>query len=225
MADRAAYKRMVWETARRLTAERYLVGTGGNISALVEGESLMAITPSSMDYLAMQESDICIVDFDRKLVEGEHRASIEAGMHLAVYKNRPDVSAVIHTHQIYPSLFSLINEPIPPLFDEQMVNLGGSVEVVPYGLSGSDDLLRNITAAVASQCNAYFLQNHGALLLGRSMDKAVINVMLLDKVAQAYYLALSTHKPVQLLPDNASALLFALLKAEQKKEADRKEKK
>jgi ribulose-5-phosphate 4-epimerase/fuculose-1-phosphate aldolase len=222
MADRSRYKKIVLDTARHLTEERYLVGTGGNVSVLIEGEPLIAITPSSMDYLTLTEADICIVDYDRKLIEGEHRPSIEAGMHLAVYRNRPDVNAVVHTHQVFPSLFALINEPIPPLFDEQVGNLGGQVAVVPYGLSGSEDLLRNITAAVASQCNAYFLQNHGALLLGRSMEKAVINVKLLDKVAQAYYLALSTHKPVQLLPDNASALLFALMKAEQKKEADRK---
>jgi glutamate-1-semialdehyde 2,1-aminomutase len=222
MGDLSRYKNIIWETARHLAEERYLVGTGGNVSVLVEGEQLIAITPSSMDYLKMKEADICIVDFDRNLVEGEFRPSIEAGMHLAVYKNRPDVNAVIHTHQIFPSLYTLINEPIPPLFDEQVGNLGNTVAVVPYGLSGSEDLLRNITAAVASQCNAYFLQNHGALLLGRSMEKAVTNVKLLDKVAQAYYLALSTHKPVQLLPENASALLFALMKAEQKKEADRK---
>ena len=223
MADLGRYQKMIWETSRRLAEERYLVGTGGNVSARVEGEELIAITPSSMDYLAMQESDVCVVDFNRQPVAGERRPSIEAGMHLAVYKNRPDVSAVIHTHQVYPSLFALIGEPIPPLFDEQVVNLGDSVAVVPYGLSGSDDLLRNIAAAVVSQCNAFFLQNHGALLLGRSMEKAVINVKLLDKVAQAYSLALSTHKSVQLLPDNVSALLFALLKAEQKKEADRRQ--
>ena len=223
MADLAKYKKIVLDISQRLTEERYLVGTGGNISALVEGEDLIAITPSSMEYMTLQESDICIVDFERKLVEGERRPSVETGMHLAVYKKRPDVNAIIHTHQVFPSMFSLIGESIPALFDEQVVNLGEVVKQVPYGLSGSQDLLNNLSAAVENQCNAFLLQNHGAILLGRSMEKAVINVKLLDKVAQAYYLALSTHKPVQLLPDNASALLFALLKAEQKKEADRKQ--
>jgi L-fuculose-phosphate aldolase len=211
------------ETSKRLTQERYLVGTGGNISLLVEGEDLIAITPSSMDYMAMKESDICIVDFERKLVEGEHRPSVETGMHLAVYKKRADVNAIIHTHQVFPSMFALINESIPALFDEQVGNMGEVVKCVPYGLSGSQDLLNNLSAAVENQCNAFLLQNHGAILLGRSMEKAVINVKLLDKVAQAYYLALSTHKPVQTLPVNASSLLFALMKVEQKKEADRKQ--
>jgi L-ribulose-5-phosphate 4-epimerase len=223
MADLAKYKKIVLETSQRLTKERYLVGTGGNISALVEGENLIAITPSSMDYMTMKESDICIVDFERKLVEGEFRPSVETGMHLAIYKARPDVNAVVHTHQVYPSLFALIGESIPALFDEQVVNMGAEVKWVPYGLSGSQDLLDNLSQAVGNNCNAFILQNHGAILLGRTMEKAVINVKLLDKVAKAYYLALSTHKPVQPLNEKAAALLFALLKVEQKKEADRKQ--
>lgn len=222
MADLSKYKKIVLEVSQKLTEERYLVGTGGNLSVLVEGENLIAITPSSMDYMTMKESDICIVDFDRKLVQGEFRPSVETGMHIAVYKTRPDVNAVIHTHQVYPSLFALIGESIPALFDEQVANLGDVVKQVPYGLSGSQDLLNNLSQAVGNNCNAFILQNHGAILLGRSMEKAVINVKLLDKVAKAYYLALSTHKPVQLLNEKAAALLFALLKAEQKKEADRK---
>jgi L-fuculose-phosphate aldolase len=222
MADYSKYKRIVLEVSQRLTSERYLVGTGGNISVLVEGEDLVAITPSSMDYLAMKESDICIVDFERKLIEGASRPSVETGMHIAVYKARPDVNAVIHTHQVYPSLFALIGESIPALFDEQVVNLGEAVKCVPYGLSGSQDLLNNLAEAVANNCNAFILQNHGAILLGRSMEKASTNVKLLEKVAQVYYLALSTHKPVQLLNEKAAALLFALFKAEQKKEVDRK---
>jgi len=224
MADLSGYKRTVLETARRLVEERYLVGTGGNISALVEGEQLIAITPSSMDYLKMKESDICIVDFERNLVEGEFRPSVETGMHLAVYQKRPDVNAVIHTHQVYPSLFSLIGESIPALFDEQVANLGEVVKWVPYGLSGSVDLLNNLAAAVDNNCNAFILQNHGAILLGVDMEQAFRNVKILDKVAQAYYLALTTNKPITALPLKMVETIFDLLKSEQRKEGRRKKK-
>ena len=222
MTDTLKYKRMVCETAHRLAEERYLVGTGGNVSALVEGEKLIAITPSSMDYLAMTEDDICVVDFDKQLQEGERRPSLETGMHLEVYQRRPDVSVVIHTHQVYPSMFALIGEGIPALFDEQVANMGEKVELVPYGLSGSEDLLKNIGAAVQNQCNAFILQNHGALLLGMTLERAVTNVKLLDKIAQAYYLVLSAGKTAVPLPQNVTALVSALLKHEQKKEAERK---
>ena len=113
MSETAKYKKIVVETAKSLTQEKYLVGAGGNVSMLIEGEKLVAVTPSGKDYMDLEEQDICIVDFDKNLVEGEHRASIETGMHLEVYKQRPDVNVVIHTHQVYPSLFTLIGESIP----------------------------------------------------------------------------------------------------------------
>lgn len=223
MADLSQYKKTVLETAQRLTQEKYLLGTGGNVSMLVEGEKLVAVTPSSMDYMAMKESDICVVDFDRNLVEGDHKPSVESGMHLAVYKQRPDVNAVIHTHQVYPSVFALVGESIPALFDEQVANLGDIVKLVPYGLSGSGDLMNNIAAAVDNNCNAFLLQNHGAILLGSSMEKASRNVKLLDKVAQAYYLALTVNKPITPLPAKIVEIIFSLVKNEQRKETQRKE--
>jgi L-ribulose-5-phosphate 4-epimerase len=224
MTDYSLAKRQVLETAQRLTREGYLVGTGGNVSALVEGEERVAITPSSMDYLAMTERDICVVDFERTLLEGEFAPSVETGMHLSVYRNRRDVNAVIHTHQIYPSVFSVIGKPIPPLFDEQVANLGNEVVVVPYGLSGSLDLLNNITAAVGNQCNAFILQNHGALLFGPTISRAARNVKLLDKAAQVYWLALSLGGDVTLLPPTMIETIFDLLKSEQRKEIRRKKK-
>lgn len=222
MSDIKQYKKLVRETAQKLASEKYLVGSGGNISVLVEGKDLVAITPSSMDYLDLADDDICVVDLDKNVVEGEHRPSLETGMHLEVYKKRPDVNVVIHTHQVYPSVFALIGEPIPAIFDEQVANLGDKIDVVPYGLSGSEDLLNNIGAAVANNCNAFILQNHGALLLGLNMEKAVINVKLLDKVAQSYYLALAMGRDVTPLPENVTALVFALMKNHQKQEIERK---
>jgi len=223
MSKVSEYKSTVVNTARQLVEDKILIGLGGNISMLVEGEDLVVITPSGMDYMALTDDDICVVDLDRNLVEGEHRPSVETGMHLEVYKCRPDVNAVVHTHQVFPSIFALISEPIPAVFDEQAANLGDRVELVPYALSGSDELLESIGRAVKNLCNAYILQNHGCLLLGTSIDKAVTNAKLLDKVSQAYYLALNTGKPISCLPDKISNLLFTLMKAEQKKEADRKQ--
>jgi len=109
------------------------------VSVLIEGEEALAITPSSIDYFDLTENDICIVGFDSKPVEGEHRPSIETGFHIAVYKNRLDVNAVIHTHQTFASIFTVLNRPIPALFDEQVLHLGNIIDVIPYGVSGSPD--------------------------------------------------------------------------------------
>jgi len=222
MSQYASYKRQVLDTCQDLTRKGYLVGTGGNMSVRIEGEEALAITPSSMDYLTLSEDDICIYSFDKEALEGVHVPSVEMAMHIAVYQNRPDVNAVVHTHQPYASTFTLINEPIPALFDEQVANLGNRVDVVPYGMSGTAELMENIAANLDNGCNAYILQNHGILCLGITLSKAALNILLLEKVARVYCYALTSGKPVTMLRPESEETIFAMLKSEQRKEVRRK---
>lgn len=222
MSQYASYKQQVLEACQDLTRKGYLVGTGGNVSVRIEGEEALAITPSSMDYLALSEDDICVYSFDKAALEGDHSPSVEMAMHIAVYQNRPDVNAVVHTHQPYASTFTLIDEPIPALFDEQVANLGNCVDVVPYGMSGTAELMENIAANLGNQCNAYLLQNHGILCLGITLSKAALNILLLEKVARVYYYAMASGKPITLLRPESEETIFAMLKSEQRKEIRRK---
>ncbi len=224
MSPYEAFKRQVLEHAQRLAQKGVLVGTGGNLSVRIEGEEAIAITPSSRDYLGLSLDDICVVGFDRRRIEGTLLPSVETSTHIAVYRNRPDVNAVLHTHQPYASGLTLINRSIPPLFDEQVANLGNVVEIVPYGISGSRELTDGISAAVANECNAYLLQNHGALCLGITAAQAALNAELLEKVARAYCYALSTGQPITRLSPDSEQVLFGMLKSEQRKEVRRKKK-
>ncbi|OPL16735.1 MAG: hypothetical protein AVO39_00135 [delta proteobacterium MLS_D] len=179
-----------------------LRGTGGNVSVRIAGEDLMAVTPSSVKYHEITPEDICIVDLSSTLVEGERAPSIEAGMHAAVYRERPDVKAVVHTHQTYGSVFALINRSVPALFDEVAFALGEKIDMIPYALSGSPELAANVGHAVRNNANAYIIRNHGIIALGKNMDKALLAAELLEKAAKTYCIALSTGVPVVELPDD-----------------------
>ncbi len=216
------YKRLVLEYSQSLVRKGYLVGTGGNLSVRVEGEEALAITPSNFDYLAMVLDDICIVSWDQQPIEGERKPSVETGLHTAVYQNRPDVNAAIHTHQQYASVFGLINEAIPALYDEQVRFLGKSVEIVPYAPSGTGFLKKQVASKLRNHCNAYILQNHGALCLGITAERAAFNVELLEKCALTYLLALCTDKKVTCIPLAIREIAFAKLRQDQKKEEARK---
>ena len=219
MSHYEQYKVQVLDYCQDLTRKGYLIGTGGNVSVRIEGEDALAITPSSMDYLALIPDDICIYNFDREAIEGEHFPSVEMAMHIAVLQNRADVNAVIHTHQPYASTYALINEPIPALFDEQVANLGNCVDIVPYGMSGTVTLLENITTYLGNNCNAYILQNHGALSLGETLDDAWLNVELLEKTAETYLTALAAGREVVPLPAASVARLVEIRKAAREKAA------
>lgn len=217
-------RKKVYDCIMDLVRRGYVEGTGGNVSLLVEGEETVVVTPSQREYLTMSADDICVVDFDLKPVEDNGlKPSIETGMHVAVYRNRKDVGAVVHTHQIFASVFALINEPIPALFDEVASSIGPLVEVVPYGLSGSPALIENVTGKLGNRGNCYILQNHGALSLGSDIDRAKRNAELLEKCARVYYYALSTGRAVTLMPENMRELMGKIVAGKQDAEIKRKE--
>jgi L-ribulose-5-phosphate 4-epimerase len=208
-----SYKDSVLESSLWLVENGYFGshrGSGGNVSVRIDEGDLMAITPSSLKYHELSAKDICVVDFDLSVIEGGLKPSVEAGMHSIIYKMRPDVHAVVHTHQIFGSVFAVISEPIPALFDEVAFSLGHMVEVVPYALSGSVDLVNNVKAKLSNNDNAYILQNHGILALGKNLDKALLHAELLEKTAQVYSIALSTGKPIHTLPEPVIEMIKVL---------------
>ncbi len=190
-------------------------GSGGNVSVRIDDKT-MAITPSGVVYRDMSNDDICIIGLDLAThhVKSNRRPSMESGMHSIIYRKRPDINAIVHTHQIYGSVFALINTPIPSLFDEVSLSLGPVIEIVPYAFSGSNMLARNVGKTVAGGANACIIQNHGIVVLGSTLDEAILHAELLEKVAHIYCLALSTGKPVTILPESSIRTIARMRKAQ-----------
>ena len=212
-------KNLIVETAQQLTVKGYLMATGGNLSVRIAGQSAMAITPSNYDYMKMIPEDICVLDFELDVLEGQLKPSVESGMHSAIYQVRPDVNAIVHTHQVYASTLTLIRPPIPALFDEQTRFLGRSVNIIPYAPSGTGMLANTISKHVRDHNNAYMMQNHGALVFGHDMERAVHNVEILEKCSLAYLLALCTDRKVSKIPLDVREVAFAKLRKDQQKVA------
>ncbi len=220
------YKRRVLRISQRLSADGYFgskSGSAGNVSMLVDDEDAVVVTPTRLRYDGMTIEDICVVDLDLARVEGERKPSIETPMHVATYKVRADVSAIIHTHQTFASALGVLNQPIPPLFDEVTLAIGKSVEVVPYALSGTRELHDNVARKLANRCHCYIIQNHGALCIGADFDETFTFVELLEKSATIYMQALATGKPVSVLPDKIVAQLHSAVIARQDREIARKQ--
>jgi L-ribulose-5-phosphate 4-epimerase len=210
-------KTLIVETAQKLYQKGYLMATGGNISVRIAGENKLAITPSDYDYMKMIPEDVCVLTLDLQPVEGTLKPSVESGMHAAIYQARSDVNAIIHTHQVYTSALTLIKAPIPALFDEQARFLGRSVEIIPYAPSGTGMLVNTIAKHVRNHNNAYMMQNHGALVFGDSIERAIDNVEVLEKCALAYLLALISERKIGKIPLAVREIAFSKLRNDQKK--------
>jgi len=207
---------------RTMLERGYLKATEGNVSVRIPGQRLYAVTPSNYDYDKMRVEDICVVDFQGKHVPDESgpvmAPSIEAGMHANVYRIRPDVNAVVHTHQPYASALAFLRKEIPALTDEQVRFLGRRVAVIDYAPSGTGFLAKKVEKKVAGRDNAFIIANHGIVALGTDPDRAVFNMALLEKVSIAYLISLLTESgKVYTIPGWVREIAFAKLRKDEKR--------
>ena len=129
-----------------------VTGTSGNVSMrLGSGDELLAATPSSVPYGDLTEDSIVVTDFDVEPVEGELPPSSETLLHVAVYRARPDVGAVIHTHSVYTSVAAVAGLEIPPIIDEMVIAVGGPVKVSAYAFPGSEELADSVCEALGPE--------------------------------------------------------------------------
>jgi len=195
-------KKQVLEATREMLTKGLVVGTLGNISRrLSTGDDniLIAINPSGIAYDSMKAEDIQIVDSQGKTVEGNLPPSTETQMHLAIYKNRQNISAVIHTHAVYASAVSITDSGIPPIMIDQIALLGGEIRLAEHTISGNREQVDHVLAALENR-NAALLPNHGAVGIGRTIREAFTACEVIEKTAKIYILARLSGEVKQLPP-------------------------
>lgn len=171
-----------------LLDEGLIVGTWGNLSARIPGADRIAITPSGRGYRTLKEADIPIVSLDGTVVEGALKPSSELALHLAIYRARPDIGAVIHTHSTYATVCAVARAPIPPIVEDLVQLAGGQVEVADYAICGSETLAERAVEALGKNY-AVLLANHGAVGCGANLHEAAVACALIEKTAKIFVYA------------------------------------
>jgi L-fuculose-phosphate aldolase len=192
----------VLAAVQRIAASGLVAGSSGNVSRRIssaDGERI-AITASSVPYHRFTLDDVLVVDFDIEPVVGDGIPSSESLTHAAVYRARPDVGAVIHTHPPHASAFAAAGQPIPPILDEQVVILGGAVEVAQYASSASEELADNCVEALGERASV-LLRNHGAVAVGRGLEEAIAAAELTERIARIHLLAAALGGAQELAPE------------------------
>lgn len=203
------YKKLIVDSGLRMLNSGYTVGTWGNISVREQEKNLVYLTPSGMDYSKIIEEDVVVCDLDGNIVEGTRKPTIETLLHLGVYKARPEVNAIVHTHPIYSTVFSCAGEDIPSVIDEAAQTLGGVVKTAPYALPGSQELADNCVRALGDKANACLLMSHGAVCLGETMEAAFKVSTVLEVTAKIYYMVRSMGKEcIKISDENIAAMEY-----------------
>lgn len=169
-----------------------MVAADGNLSLRVPGGVL--ITPTQVPYHRLREEDLALIE-DGGAVSGS--PSSELAVHLAIYRSRPEVGAVIHAHPVNACVLSSLRLPLPPLLDEVTPVLGGEVRVAGYAESGSDALAEVAVEGLRDRFGT-ILANHGTVTVGADLEQAFSRLEVLERAAQVYVLALGTGREVTL---------------------------
>lgn len=211
MTDLSARIRRVRAEVCALHAElvRYhlVVWTAGNVSARVPGTELMVIKPSGIGYDELAPDDMVVCDLDGTLVEGNLQPSSDTAAHAYVYRHRPDVGGVVHTHSTYASAWAARGEPVPCVLTAMADEFGGEIPIGPFALIGGDDIGRGIVETLdGHRSPAVLMRNHGVFTIGRSAKAAVKAAVMAEDVARTVHLARAYGEPVPIASEHIDAL-------------------
>lgn len=179
---------------RKLLTSGLTAGTGGNLSVANRRKNLIAVTPSGVDYLEMSPEDVVLVGMEGGLIEtSKYKPSSELLFHLALYRRRQDIQAVVHTHSVYATTLASLGWEIPP-FHYLVAYSGKKVPLASYATFGSEQLARNVAEAIGDN-NAVLMESHGVVTVGATLAKAFEAAEIIEYVARVYYLAKNLGEP------------------------------
>jgi L-fuculose-phosphate aldolase len=199
----AAERRQVTELGVRMLREGLTKGTGGNVS-IRQGDHA-AINPSGVPYEEIDPADVPLVTIDGEQVAGPQEASSETPMHTAIYRERPDVGSVIHTHSPYATTFASLDEPVPAS-NRRMAIVGDEIPVAGFEQPGTEALGELAVEALGDEHNACLLKNHGVMAVGADPETAYEVASLVEYCARVHYQALGVGDPTIVPHDELDAL-------------------
>ena len=133
----------------------------------------MCITPSGMPYETLHPSDIVVVSVDNQIIEKrERRPSIEMPLHTAMYRRRPDVFGVVHTHSTYCTAWACVDGGMPCITSEAAGLVGGNIRCAAFVPPGSDELAE-VTSEAIGDDKAVLMGNHGRSVLTRQSTRHI----------------------------------------------------
>ena len=193
-------KQQVCERALEAYHTGLFEGTCGNLSVYDRETGRVVITPSCFPYEQYTPADMVVIDLNGDVLEGRHKPSSEWIMHTMVYREKPEVGSVIHTHSPYATSFAVRGVGIPAVLMEMIPTLGGAIPLAPFGMPGTDEVGRRAVEALSGGHGGCLLAYHGVLAVGETLEQALVRAGYVENAAKIYALALSTG-PVAPIPD------------------------
>ena len=190
---------------RILPQSNLVTWTSGNISIRDKESGLVVIKPSGIYYEDLSPEHFVILDANGKIIEGSLKPSSDTASHLYIYRHRPDIFGVVHTHSPYATAFAAIGKPIPVYLTAQADEFGGPIPCAGFGLIGGEDIGKLVVENIGSSV-ACLLKNHGVFTISPSGKGAVKAAVMVEDVARTIFFAKQIGQPDE-IPAEAVAKL------------------
>ena len=182
MPSERQYRRELAFFGKMLHDRGYVAAMDGNLSVRLDEDRILA-TPTSMCKGMMRPADMVVVDLDGHCIRGQHCVSSEIGMHLLIYRMRPDVQGVVHAHPVTATGFAAAGMALnQPLVSEVVLGLG-SIPLARYGTPGTPELWEALEPFVPDY-DAILMANHGVVSYGDSLHHAYMKMETVEHFAQ-----------------------------------------
>lgn len=187
-------REQVWRLHLELPRNGLVTWTSGNISARDAETGLVVIKPSGVMYEDLRPEQMVILDVDGRIVEGNLKPSSDTASHLVIYRHRPDVHGVVHTHSPYATAFAALGRPIPVYLTAIADEFGGPIPCGGFALIGGEEIGQVVIESIGDS-PAVLLKNHGVFTVGPTVTAAVKAAVMVEDVARTVHFALQLGQP------------------------------
>lgn len=183
-AEEQILRQKLVDYGNKLVETGLVQGTWGNLSIRMN-DKYMLVTPSGRDYSSLTAADMVKVNLQTMQHEGDLKPTSEKGLHAEIYKERPAVQAIVHTHSKFCSVFAACHTELPIEDEELQAVFGKSIGLAKYAKAGSDKLAKNVASALGRNFGC-LMSNHGMVVCGASMEDAFENAQKMEHAAETY---------------------------------------
>ena len=200
-----ALREQLYELHLELPKNNLVTWTSGNVSARDLKTGYVVIKPSGIRYKHLRPEQMVVVDLEGNIVEGTLKPSSDTASHLYIYRHRPDVGGIVHTHSPYATAFAAVNRPIPVYLTAQADEFGGPIPCGGFALIGGEEIGKVVIEAIGTSC-AVLLKNHGVFTIGPNAEAAVKAAVMVEDVARTTWLALQLGQPDEIALEDIAKL-------------------
>ena len=200
-----ALREELWRLHLELPKNGLVTWTGGNVSARDPETGYVVIKPSGVRYEDLRPEHMVVVDLEAQRVEGDLKPSSDTASHVYIYRHRPDVNGVVHTHSRYATAFAALGEPIPVCLTAIADEFGGPIPCGGFALIGGEDIGRVVVESIG-ESPAVLLKNHGVFTVGPTATAAVKAAVMVEDVAHTVWIALQLGQPDEIAPEDVAKL-------------------